>query len=352
MTESKGNMGYFCSLVPTEIIMSAGLKPVWMKGKAAMTAAADTHLYPNMCPYIKSVFTDGLEGGDSDCRGLVFARSCDGMRRLHDVWKAYITSEFIYMLEAPKNVDPPAITFFASQLRDFAVQMGKASGTEVTLPALQEAVKSANKTRGMMRDLYNLQKRSPLPVSGSELFSLGLEILHGDGSETSGRISSLRKKAAGSGQPERGRKKIRVMICGNVMDRPDVFQMIEDSGAEIPFADLCTASRFFERVVDENGSDPFLSLATAYLDAPRCSRTAAPVETYARISDNVKQYAIDGVVLTALKFCDQQMYDTPYLLRRLNEDGTPVLFVENDYVFNDRDRIRTRVEAFLEMLES
>gem|GEM_PF-3677774 len=44
-----------------------------------------------------------------------------------------------------------------------------------------------------------------------------------------------------------------------------------------------------------------------------------------RISDKVKQYAIDGVVLTVLKFCDQQMHDTPYLLRRLNEDSTLVI---------------------------
>jgi benzoyl-CoA reductase/2-hydroxyglutaryl-CoA dehydratase subunit BcrC/BadD/HgdB len=46
------------------------------------------------------------------------------------------------------------------------------------------------------------------------------------------------------------------------------------------------------------------------------------------------------------------LYDIPELLRRLSEDGTPVLFVENDYVFSDRDRVKTRVEAFVEMLES
>jgi len=345
-------IGYFCSMVPAEIITAAGLKPVWVKGKAGMTAAADAHLYPNMCPYIKSLFTDALEGGDTTYDGLVFARSCDGMRRLYDAWEAYIPSKFTYMLEAPKNVDQLAVAYFTSQLREFAVQMGKASGSEVTGPALKKAIQDANKTRGVMRDLYSLQKRSPLPVSGSELFSLGLEILQGNGNDAAGRVSSLYKKTAKSGGSGRGRKKIRIMIGGNVMDRPDLFQMIENAGAEVPIADLCTASRYFERVVDEHGGDGFVSLAEAYLGEPRCSRTAAPAEIYARISGNVKQYAVDGVVLTALKFCDQQLYDIPYLLRRLNGDGMPVLFIENDYVFSDRDRIRTRVEAFIEMLAS
>jgi len=344
-------IGYFCSMVPVEIITSAGLKPVRVKGKAGMTAAADAYLYPNMCPYIKSLFTDALEGGDAAFDGLVFARSCDGMRRLYDAWKAYIPSKFTYMLEAPKNVDDLAVAYYASQLRDFAVQMGKASGSEVTGPALEEAIRAANKARGMMRDLYSLQKRTPLPVSGSELFNLGLQTLYGDENDAAGRMSSIYKKAAKRDGPGRGRKKIRIMISGNVMDRPDVFQIIENVGAEVPVADLCTASRYFERTVDEHGSDPFMSLAAAYLDEPRCSRTAAPAEIYARISDKIKQFAIDGVLLTALKFCDQQLNDIPYLVRRLSADGTPVLFVENDYVFSDRDRVRTRVEAFVEMLE-
>jgi benzoyl-CoA reductase subunit C len=352
MQGSNKKIGYFCSMVPVEIVMAAGLKPAWVRGRANMTAAADAYLYPNMCPYIKSLFTDALADGDSVFDGLVFARSCDGMRRLYDVWKAYIPSKFVYMLETPKNVDRLAVEYFASQLRDFAVQIGKSSGSEVTGPALKEAIRSVNSTRNKMRELYSRQKDTPLPVHGSELFNYGLEMLRGDDGDTAGRISSLQNKAVKSGGQDRGQAKIRIMICGNVMDRPDLFQMIEGAGADVPVADLCTASRYFERNVDEHGGDPFMSLAEAYLGAPRCSRTAAPDEIYGRIRENIKQYAIDGVILTALKFCDQQLYDIPGLLKRMGEDGTPVLFVENDYVFNDRDRFRTRVEAFIETLQS
>ena len=345
-------IGYFCSMVPVEIITAAGLKPVRVKGRAEMTAAADAYLYTNMCPYIKSLFTDALEGGDTAFDGLVFARSCDGMRRLYDAWKAYIPSKFTYMLEAPKNVDDLAVAYYASQLRDFAVHMGKASGSEVTGPALAEAVRATNKTKGMMRDLYSLQKRSPLPVSGSELFSLGLQILYGDDNDTAVRMSSIYKKAAEPGGPGREKKKIRIMISGNVMDRPGLFEIIEGAGAEVPVADLCTASRYFERMVDEEAHDIYGALAAAYLGEPRCSRTATPAEIYARLSKMVKEYTIDGVLLTSLKYCDQQLNDIPYLVNNFTAAGMPVLFVENDYLFNDSGRLRTRVEAFIEMLES
>jgi benzoyl-CoA reductase/2-hydroxyglutaryl-CoA dehydratase subunit BcrC/BadD/HgdB len=352
MTDSKGRMGYFCSLVPMEIIMAAGYKPIWVKGRADMTAAADAQLYPNMCPYIKSVFTDAVEDGAGAYDGLVFARSCDGVRRLYDAWKAYIPSKFVYMLEVPKNADNLAVTYYASQLRDLAAQIGKVSGCEVSGHALEKAIRDANSIRGKMRELYGRQKASPLPVAGSELFSLGLAVLHGDDGEAVEGAPKPQKKPAATGASAGPGRRIRVMVCGNVMSRPDIFGMIEGAGAEVPVADLCTGLRTFERVVDEKGGDPFLALAEAYLGLPRCSRTAAPAETYARIRDNVKRYNINGVILTALKFCDQQLYDIPFLLKKLGDDGIPVLFIENDYVFKDRDRIRTRVEAFIEMLES
>jgi benzoyl-CoA reductase/2-hydroxyglutaryl-CoA dehydratase subunit BcrC/BadD/HgdB len=228
--------------------------------------------------------------------------------------------------------------------------LGKESGREVTVSTLRKAIGDANVARSKMREMYSRQSASPLPMAGSELFMQGLEILHGeDGAKD---IATARKKSVAGGAAAGGRKKTRVMICGNVMSRPDIFQIIEGSGAEVPIADVCTGLRAFERIVDEKGDDPFLSLAETYLGAPRCSRTATPTETYARIRDNVDRYNVKGVVLTALKFCDQQLYDIPYLLKKLNDDGIPVLFVENDYVFKDKDRIRTRVEAFVEMLES
>ena len=352
MTIAFNSIGYFCSLVPVEIITAAGLKPLRVKGKAETTAAADAYLYPNMCPYIKSLFADALDGVGSACDGVVFTRSCDGMRRLYDAWKAYVPNDFVYMLEAPKNTDDLAIEYFASQLRIFAQKLAEKSGVEVKGGALAEAVKATNQVRRMMREFYAAQKKSPLPVSGSELFKLGLEVLSGDGQDTAGRLKSLHDRVKKQTGPGQGRKKPRVLVSGNVMDRPGLFDIIEGAGAEVPFADLCTASRYFERTVDEEARDIYRAMAAAYLGEPRCSRTATPAGIYARLSKTVKDYAIDGVMLTSLKYCDQVLNDIPYIVKRFTEAGTPVLFVENDYLFSDSGRLRTRVEAFIEMLQS
>jgi benzoyl-CoA reductase/2-hydroxyglutaryl-CoA dehydratase subunit BcrC/BadD/HgdB len=82
MREKNGTVGYFCNLVPVEIIVAAGMQPARVAGKAETTSTADAYLCSNLCPYIKSVLTAAIEGRDGELEGAVFARSCDGMRRM------------------------------------------------------------------------------------------------------------------------------------------------------------------------------------------------------------------------------------------------------------------------------
>ena len=148
------------------------------------------------------------------------------------------------------------------------------------------------------------------------------------------------------------KKRPRILISGNVMDRPDLFHMLESAGADLPIADLCTAFRHFARDVDEGNNDPYLALAQAYLGEPQCSRTAGPAQRISQIKKLIDTYRIDGVLLTSVKFCDFQLYDAPYLVKNLQEAGTPAMFLENDYTFSSADQMKVRVEAFVEMLET
>ena len=66
----------------------------------------------------------------------------------------------------------------------------------------------------------------------------------------------------------------------------------------------------------------------------------------------VKEYKVDGVIDTSLKFCC--LYDTEkYVVSRaLKEAGVPVLSLETDYADTDAEQLRTRIGAFVEMLHA
>lgn len=63
-----------------------------------------------------------------------------------------------------------------------------------------------------------------------------------------------------------------------------------------------------------------------------------------------KEYNVDGVIDLNLKFCN--LYDTEgyFVERALKEAGIPVLGLETDYTDNDAEQLRTRIEAFLEII--
>jgi benzoyl-CoA reductase/2-hydroxyglutaryl-CoA dehydratase subunit BcrC/BadD/HgdB len=235
-------------------------------------------------------------------------------------------------------------------LKDFAQVLGVASGKKITPSSLNKAIQATGKLKRSIQQIFSLQQSAPLPVEGSELFKLGLGVFGEDRATAPRKIAALYQRARTAGFERSNSRKPRLLISGNVMDRADLFEIIEAAGAEIPAADLCTDLRYFTRNVDGDEKDPYIALARAYLGEPHCSRTASPVQRAQEIQQLVETYSIDGVLLTSLKFCDQHLYDVPCITKVLSDKNIPVLFIENDYTFTNKGQIKVRVEAFIEVL--
>ena len=332
--------------------MAAGLVPLRLSGDPKGIDTADAYIYSNLCPYVKSILSLGLDGKAEHLDGLVFVRSCDGMRRMCDVWRSYVSTRFVYMLEVPKNRDEAAVEYFAGQLRKFARALEQEFGGEITLESLNRAIEMANKGRRLMQRIYYLQQGVPLPLPGSEVFQLGLEGMGMAKEAFIARLEEYHMKAKSRVTQRGSRSKARVLISGNVVDRSELFHLIEAAGADVAAADLCTALRYFDHPVEENSDDPYLALAQRYLGKLCCARMTGLAEHLAEVKELVKAYSANGVVYTSVKFCDQHLTDAPYLIEKLKDSGMPVLFLENDYAWGNISQLKTRVEAFVEMLEN
>ncbi len=68
--------------------------PVRVLPAACKASAAEAFLPRNLCSLVKVTLASFLEGG-SDLKGVVHSDSCDGLRRLHDVWRRYVDGERI-----------------------------------------------------------------------------------------------------------------------------------------------------------------------------------------------------------------------------------------------------------------
>jgi benzoyl-CoA reductase/2-hydroxyglutaryl-CoA dehydratase subunit BcrC/BadD/HgdB len=65
-----------------------------------------------------------------------------------------------------------------------------------------------------------------------------------------------------------------------------------------------------------------------------------------------EDYKANGVIQYNIQFCGPYQIESGPVERTLEQEGIPVLRVDTDYSQEDSEQIRTRVEAFIERLES
>jgi benzoyl-CoA reductase/2-hydroxyglutaryl-CoA dehydratase subunit BcrC/BadD/HgdB len=142
------------------------------------------------------------------------------------------------------------------------------------------------------------------------------------------------------------------------MDDTAFVELVEGSGAHVVMDDLCTGTRFFWDDVPET-SDPLEGLARRYLYV-HCPRSHVPMKDgreadlenrYGYIDGFVKDWKASGAIFYIVRFCDTCELEGPDLREYLSDKGIPVLMIEDDYSTSTIGQLRTRVQAFLEMME-
>jgi benzoyl-CoA reductase/2-hydroxyglutaryl-CoA dehydratase subunit BcrC/BadD/HgdB len=66
----------------------------------------------------------------------------------------------------------------------------------------------------------------------------------------------------------------------------------------------------------------------------------------------VKDYKVDGVVSDVIRYCAPLENDKPWLKKAMDGHDIPILELGVEYCEGPSGQTRTRVEAFLEMLEN
>ncbi|WP_283240677.1 2-hydroxyacyl-CoA dehydratase family protein [Campylobacter curvus] len=110
----------------------------------------------------------------------------------------------------------------------------------------------------------------------------------------------------------------------------------------------CTGSKNFSNLINEE-DEPLMAIAKRYMNIP-CSIMSPNKDRERVIQEMIKEYKADGVIDVVLQACHTYNIETINMKRTCNEIGTPYMALETDYSPSDAGQIRTRLEAFIEML--
>jgi benzoyl-CoA reductase subunit C len=234
------------------------------------------------------------------------------------------------------------------EYKGFVQALEKFTGKKITDTDLDKAIELYNTNRKLMKQVYEFRKKEEPPITGAECMEMVVASQLMDIAEHNKLLEQLLKEL-----PNRKLNRnvgVRLMMVGSEMDDIVFVKMMETLNCTVVIDEHCTGSRYFWDEVKPD-KDHLAAIAARYVDRWQCPAVAAEFKPRAdRILKHAKDWNIQGVLLYQQKFCDPHEFDIPTLLKMFKDNNIATLVLEFDVTI-PFGQFRTRIEAFLEILE-
>jgi benzoyl-CoA reductase/2-hydroxyglutaryl-CoA dehydratase subunit BcrC/BadD/HgdB len=350
--------GIYCIFAPSELIFAAGAVPVGLCGKREEPIReAEKTLPANLCPLIKASYGYAASG---TCPYFAFSdfivgeTTCDGKKKMYEFLGRI---KPLFLMQLPYNAsDEGALTFWTQEIHRLKAFLEEQTGNAIEAENVRHYIKVYNRIRSTVSEISRLCADSRIELSGLELMSffetkgfcvdpeshaVKLETLLQELKTLLGDDSVMES----SGPP-------RILLTGCPIGKGSekVLRIIEESGARVVCLENCSGIKGMQLPVDEVG-DPFAAIAKRYIKVP-CSCMTPNQGRLDLLEHLVETYKVQGIVDMTWMFCHTYNIESRVVQDFLQERfGTPFIQICTDYSSSDTEQIRTRIQAFLEMIE-
>ncbi|MFH1091813.1 MAG: 2-hydroxyacyl-CoA dehydratase family protein, partial [Pseudomonadota bacterium] len=204
-----------------------------------------------------------------------------------------------------------------------------------------------------------LRRHDPAPISGLDALLINQVYFYDDPirfTESVHKIcDELEDRAArGEGAFPGGAPRLLFSGCPMAVPNWKLPYIVESSGAVIVGEESCVGERGTRNLVDDSGQT-LDELMTAVMDRYfeiDCAIFTPNPDRLRHIEEMYHTYKAQGVIHYGLQFCQPYLMESIPVERSLEERGIRTLRVETDYSQEDVEQLKTRVEAFLEVLSA
>ena len=341
-------LGYFCTYVPEEILYAADILPVRILGSHEPPTVTEPYIFAMFCHLSRDSLAQGLKGRFDYLDGIAEGQSCLHLRQTFNAWRLHIPIDYAYYIHVPHGVQTPhAIPYFTQELIKFKHSLEEWVGRKITNNDLDKGIRTMNRNRKLMREIYEYRKLDNPKITGLEAMEMVLSSQMVDKEEHSRFLEHLLQQL-----PSRSLDRdpgVRLMIIGSEDDDRVFMRNVENLGATFVVDEHCTGSRYFWSNVNSS-EDRMEAIAERYVGRVPCPSKDWPEFTRIRqVVYLAQEFKVQGALVIQNKFCDPHGIEIPPLKEALQSVGVPTYPLEFD-VTVPWGQFRTRVEAFLETL--
>jgi benzoyl-CoA reductase/2-hydroxyglutaryl-CoA dehydratase subunit BcrC/BadD/HgdB len=317
--------------VPIEVLLAAGYQPVDLNNilvsdpdPGRFITVAERSGFPlNCCSWIKGIYGICLQHDISDVL-CVTGGDCSNTIMLMETLKLKGINAVSFSYP-----ERPDIGLMYNALEKLAVSLG------TTLKAAEKVRKQLQPARGLALKLDELTWKDN-KVSGKEnhLWLVSSSDFNGDADKYQQNLQSLIQSC--SSRPSYPEKETRLAYIGvPAIFAGEFYPYIEKHGARVVFNEIQHQFAMPE---------PGQSLAEQY------TNYTYPYSIHERINDiknEIQRRHIDGVIHYVQAFCHRGIGDMVFR----DAIGLPILTLEGNADFFLNNHVKTRIEAFLDMIQ-
>ncbi len=364
-------VGIYCTFCPNELVIAAGAIPVGLCGtRDEPIAAAEETLPRNLCPLIKSSY--GFAVTDT-CPFFFFSdlivgeTTCDGKKKMFEIMGEL---KPVHVMQLP-NLKGDGLYFqlWVDEIRRLRARLERELCAGISDEALWEAIDLVNRETRAVKEICDLNRQDPPALNGLEL--LAVVWSKGFSADRSGVVDMLvrlkealveRQFQAAAGKscccpgpgreatsvPQWSRPRVLLTGCPVGLGSEKVVRLVEEKGGAVVAMENCTGYKTLELETGREHDDPIVALAHKYIRIP-CSCMSPNQYRLELLERMIADFNPCAVVDLTWQACHTYNIEAYAVERLAAEKGLPYLHLETDYSASDREALKVRIEALLEM---
>ncbi len=355
-------IGTFCLQAPEELIYAAGAIPIRLScGLINAIPLAEEIMPSNTCPLAKS--SVGFPHLKIDtffnmCDAIMIPTTCDAKKKMADVMSNYSN---VWTLELPQNRDHLAAReMWLGQIELFKSKIERLTGKKISRKALKDAHAKLYKRTRLVRQLLEFRKQKNIVITGRDIFLVMQSAFNDDLDRWMMYLEHLiedLKKSVAENKSVLPPDSLRIMMTGSPTIWPTwkVVDVIEENGAAVIADDSCAGSQYFynpAEITDYSMKSMMIGIADKYLLPTVCPVYIHNDDRVDRILEISEQFRAEGIIYHVLRLCQLMDFEFNKVNNVLKKKNMPVMKIESEYGEEDIGQLKTRIEAFVEMVKS
>lgn len=346
-------VGTFCNMVPVELIYAAGCIPIRLCSGCNEAVKSAEEIFPrDSCSLVKASigFVVQDHALASICDVIVIPATCDAKKKMGEILDEY---KPVWMMELPQTKDRTvAKKAWLCETNILKNRLEELTKTKITKKKLEGAIRLTHRRHDATRRL--LDKRKSAAISGCDSMLVMNAAFFDDigaWTEKTEKLCNEIEETNQEGNP------VRILLTGSPIIMPNFkIPLTFEHFNSIIASDLTCAGtqQLYDPVeVDEwNMEDMMKAISERCLLPSLCPCFIKGEDRIDTLLERIESYRIEGVVYHCTRLCLLFDAESAKIKKAMENNGIPFLYINTDYSKEDTGQLKTRIEAFIEILES